>query len=75
MSENLQNDMNAETEMLSAAEGRVLINERAQALLGISGVEFVQRYHTGDLADTYNDPAHHLAVNRLVMLLPFWHED
>jgi len=59
-------------EILSAEEGRALFDELARENLGISGDEFVRRWHEGEWRDIDSSP-----VVELVMSLPLvglsWH--
>jgi hypothetical protein len=54
--------------VVSAEEGRAIIDERAKRFLGISGEEFRRRYEAGDL-DPNDDN-----VLRVALLLPLGDE-
>jgi len=43
---------------LSPEESRAFFDAKAQALLGISGDEFVRRWNAGDYDEIADDPAH-----------------
>jgi len=43
---------------LSPEESQAFFDEKAQTLLGISGAEFVRRYHAGDYDAILDDPEH-----------------
>lgn len=53
-------------EILSLEEGRAFFDEMARERLGISGDEFVRRWHAGEWRDD-----HRSEILELVIMLPF----
>jgi hypothetical protein len=56
--------------LATPAEGRALLDRRAQRYLGISGAEFVRRWNAGEYANDPEQPG----VMDVAVLLPFWRE-
>lgn len=62
---------NGEVRELSREESRELFDRQAQRYLGISGVEFIQRWEAGEYGDPDDRDKNPPGVMRLVMLMPF----
>jgi hypothetical protein len=52
---------------LTLKEGRALLDQQARRYLGMSGVEFIKKWESGEFGDDPDRPE----VMRLVMLIPF----
>ncbi len=55
---------------LSPEEGRAFFDQRARALVGMSGEEFIRRLDAGEFDAILDDPDHD-AYMRLALLSPF----
>jgi hypothetical protein len=53
--------------LLSVSESQAFFDDMTRKLLGISGDEFIRRYHTGRYDDILDDP-HHSDLIYLAML-------
>ena len=57
-------------EWATPEEGRALLDEQAQQLLGISGEEFLRRWDAGEYRAIADTPGN-LHITRLASLIPF----